>query len=227
MEIKKIIIIGPFCSGTNLIENILFDNCYDIALNKNIKIIKNNTIYWKHTLNMKLLDDIIDDNTLVIVMYKHIYNWISSVCTSKYWLKFNYINEKVIFDLPIESTNTEKKFHTKCVFNNIIDLYNIYYRNYLQIKKNVIFVNYKKIIMDDNFDYLNNKLNAYNLHINDKNKFIKQLNKPSKNHGTSVKNVVEAKNKYDITQLKIKNLIELHNVNNFIDHELLDYFENF
>lgn len=100
MEIKKIIIIGPFCSGTNLIENILFDNCYDINLNKNIKIIKNNTIYWKHTLNIKLLDDIIDNDTLVVVLYKHIYNWISSVYASKYWLKFDSINDKVIFNTP-------------------------------------------------------------------------------------------------------------------------------
>lgn len=228
-KITKIIIVGPFCSGTNLVENLLFDNCREINLNKNIsniKIIRNNTIYWKHTMDMELLDTIIDDNTLVIVLYKHIYNWISSICASKYWLDFDKINDKVTFDLPKHSTKIEKKFHAKCIFNNIIDLYNTYYKNYLQIKKNCIFVNYKNVITDGSFCYMNSKLNAYNLCINDKSKFMKQLNKPSKNHGSCVKNNIEAQNKYDIVQQEIKNLIESYGINDMIDHELLDHFDN-
>lgn len=228
-KITKIIIVGPFCSGTNLVENLLFDNCREINLNKNIsnvKIMRNNTIYWKHTMNIELLNTVIDDNTLVIVLYKHIYNWISSICASKYFLNFDKFNDKVIFDVSHGSPKIEKKFHTKCVFDNIIDLYNTYYKNYLQIKKNCIFVNYKKIIMDDGFLYINNKLNAHNLCINDKNKFMKQLDKPSKNHGSCVKNNIEAQNKYDTVQLEIKNLIESFNMSELVDYKLLEHFEN-
>ena len=40
------------------------------------------------------------------------------------------------------------------------------------------------------------------------------------------KNYIKAQNKYDNIQLEIKNLIKLYNLTNFIDYELLDYFEN-
>jgi hypothetical protein len=230
MEIKKIIIIGPFCTGTNLINNILFDNCYDLQYDKKISIIENNNNYWKHTLNMELLYEIIDENTLIIVMYRNIYNWISSICITKYWFNFDKINKSVIFDFPIgKYCKIEKKFHKKCIFNNIFDIYNLYYRNYLQMKKdnkNIIYIDYKKIIMENNFDYLNNKLNEYNLYVKDKNKFITQLNKPSKNHGNCVKNNIIASEKYEDEQLKINNLIELENLEHLIDYELLNFFDN-
>lgn len=141
MTIKKIIIIGPFNSGTNLIENLLINNCYHE--NKNlISVVKNNTIYWKHTLNMKLLETICDENTLIIIMYKEIYNWIASAQISKYWFNFNKINDKIQFNVDKNASVIEKKFHQNCSFDNIIEVYNSYYNAYKNLKNQCNLINY-------------------------------------------------------------------------------------
>jgi hypothetical protein len=226
MTIKKIIIIGPFNSGTNLIENLLINNCYHE--NKNlISVVKNNTIYWKHTLNMKLLETICDENTLIIIMYKEIYNWIASTQISKYWFNFNKINDKIQFNVDKNASVIEKKFHQNCSFNNIVEVYNSYYDAYKNLKNNnVIYVNYKKLISENSFNYLNDKLNKFNICICNKKMFENELNKPSKNHGSCVKNNIEAIRKYGETNLKIKNLINQCNLINYIDQDIINFYEN-
>lgn len=225
MTDKNIIIIGPFCSGTYLIENILISNNF----NKNIKVFKNGSIYWKHTLDINLLLKTIKPNTIILIMYRNIYNWIISISKCSYNLKFLKMNSKVNF---IQSLSIiEKKFHKKNVyFNNIIDVYNTYYKKYfdLQFKQydNVIIINYDKIINSNGFEYFNKKLEKHDLKILSKIKFDNSLNKPSKTHGSCVKNNIEALNNLKKNYENGKKMISQNKLETFIDHELIEFYEN-
>lgn len=227
MSKKNIIIIGPFCSGTNLIENIFLTNKF----NHNINVLKNCSVYWKHTLDTDLLLKTVGPDSIIVIMYRNIYNWIVSICKMKYNLKFDKINDKINF---VSSPNDKiiSKFHpANITFNNIVDVYNAYYKKYFDLKSkyasNVIIVNYDELISDNGFEYLNSKLNNSELEILSKELFIKQLNKPSKKHGHCVKNNQEALKYILHDNLAGKKLVESNNLKSFVDLDLINFFEQF
>lgn len=208
----KIIILGPFTSGTNLIEKIL----------NNYKIICNEKIHWKHTINIDSLHDLCKiPNVLIIIMYRNIYNWLKSINRTKYHCEFlNFESEAYL--------GNYKHYNVKTKFDNIIDLYNKYYLNYIDILnnyKNVIYFNYEKIIFNNSLSYINNKLHKFNIAIAS-NTLNEVLNKPSKNHGHCVKTNKEMCDSYHIHSDEIKNIIENLSVKKYINNDIITYFES-
>lgn len=207
----EIIILGPFTSGTNLIEKIL----------NNYKIIHNEKIHWKHTINIDSLHDLCKiPNVLIIVMYRNIYNWLKSINRTKYFCEFtNFESNAYLLSY--------KHYNVKTKFDNIIDLYNKYYLNYIEILnnyKNVIYFNYEKIIFDNSLSYINNKLCKFNIIISN-NMLDNALNKPSKNHGHCVKNNKEMCKMYHENSNEIKNVIDNLDVKKYINNDIIKYFE--
>ena len=133
-------------------------------------------------------------DTLFICIYKPLYNWIYSILNSPYEIQWN------------------KNIKSECSFlgmkyNNIIEIYNKYYNNYIKLIKhfdNVIFMNYYDFISKDSIKYINNRLYNFNLKLNRINNIFDILNKPEKSHGKSVSSADEALKNKDINSEKIK-----------------------
>lgn len=122
-------------------------------------------------------------NILFICLYKPLCNWIVSM--KKYSYDINWNNN-------ITSPCTFKKIP----YENIIAIYNNYYNNYkyfIENYENVIYINYYKLLNVDTVkQYINNKLKPFKLTLKSSDNIIAILNRPSKKHGKSVKNVKEA-----------------------------------
>lgn len=179
---ENIQVLGPYNSGTNLLVNMLSSN-----LNKDINLTnEGSTIVWKHIINKSKLRTIIDKNpnTLFIVVYKPLLNWIKSMIKRKYML----IWDKTIYN--------ECEFKNR-KFNNIAHLYNSYYRMYRKFCKrfpNTIFVSYYDLIKKDTvLQYINEKINKFNLFVKNIDGFYNALEQPSKKmSGKPVSNWREA-----------------------------------
>jgi len=201
-----IIIIGAWNTGTNLMWNILSNSkCINTISNKEIIIHPQHYNLWKHEPEIHEITKLIvsyPDN-IIIIMYRNIFNWIASMLKFSYEVTFNDLNS---------TATIQRKNKPNIHFKNILELYIIYYSNYKNLikqHKNVLFLNYNRIIDDNDiaFDYINFKLNKYNLSLNSYQNFIDTLNKPAKKHGKSVLNYLEAKNKKVREQNRIRSMI--------------------
>jgi hypothetical protein len=211
MDIDQIQILGPQNSGTNLIKNLLTNN-----LNKQIKV-DDGKFIWKHTLCITKLHDIINSNKskLFICMYRPIIYWINSI-------------KKMSYEIEWDGNIQHHCKFMNITYENIVELYNKFYINYIELLEkynNIIFVDYYKIIDEDNtYNYLSSKLNSFGLKISSQTVLYKILNTPSKNHGFPVKNAKEA------NENKIKfdnNINEINNIeiNLLLDKRIPMYFE--
>ena len=209
---KNIIILGPFTSGTNLIKKIFFKH----------NIIHNENGYWKHSIDVQQLKKTCENkNTLVVIMYRNIYNWLNSINDSKYLFEFTNFESEAYFD-------TYKNYNKRTKYNNIIDLYNNYYLNYIDLiqnYENVIFYDYKKIINNNSLLYINNKLKKFNIKPVDNITFLNSLSKPSKNHGHCVKNAKEQNDVYWDNINKIKKILDNSDVKKYINDDIINFFE--
>ena len=114
--------------------------------------------------------------------------------------------------------------------NTLQQLYNYYYSTYINLinkNKNVIFLDYYKIIDKETcFNYINSKLEKYNLYLESNNKLIETLNKSSKDHGNPVKNSDEALKSYLSNKLLVKKfIIRNTNINKDVNNQIIKYFE--
>ena len=232
---SQIYVFGPYNSGTNIIDKVLTRcKCINKTTSQSIfnatpKI--NAAPIWKHTIKKPELQKIINNpNNIVIFMYKNIYNWISSIQKSPYNIKFKNTDKREMLNNNI--ILAEPQFNYNHTFGNIIHLYNLYYSNYLSLlvehPKNVIFLDYYKIInRDTSFNYLNDKLNAVHLKIVNECEFLNILSVPSKSHGLSVKNSQEAYSKYMSTNIRIKiYLLNKTKIHEYVNNNIIHYFEN-
>jgi hypothetical protein len=215
---KNIHVIGPYNTGTNLLFNIINNSeCIDLIQNKSISIEHQHRPFGKHTLDIKIIENYLNNpDNLLIIMYKNVNNWLYSIKKAHYDIKYT----KLYF--PVELDNKK--------FPNMIELYNFYYINYMSLLEkypNAIFLDYKMVInKSKSYDYINNKLSKINLFINLKNKFNETLMTPAKNHGTSVKNVIEAKESYSGIQDMVKKfLLKKPKFKRSIKPVLIDYYE--
>jgi hypothetical protein len=214
---KKVFVVGPFNTGTNLMAKILME-CTDVENKDSIKNSGNDNICWKHALN---IDEFVQDpNAIVIVMYKNIYNWLYSIKKEKYEIKMTHIH------MPVEIRDQK--------FLNIIDLYNSYYRMYMHHivnNPNVIFVNYRGII-DKNkssvYRYLRNKLQSVGIKMTaPTKKLVEVLNKPAKIHGGSVSASDEALAQWSKNQILFREFIHRRTtIGKFVSKDILRFFEN-
>ena len=215
---KNVHVIGPYNTGTNLLFNIINNSeCIDLIQNKSISIEHQHRPFGKHTLDIKIIENYLNNpDNLLIIMYKNVNNWLYSIKKAHYDIKYT----KLYF--PVELDNKK--------FPNMIELYNFYYINYMSLLEkypNAIFLDYKMVInKSKSYDYINNKLSKINLFINLKNKFNETLMTPAKNHGTSVKNVIEAKESYSGIQDMVKKfLLKKPKFKRSIKPVLIDYYE--
>lgn len=156
---SKIQLLGPFGTGTNLTSKILKNN-----LNFNLQIHpEGHTLIWKHSIDEKNIISTIEKNkdTIFIVMYKHVENWIKSMTKHH---KYNII---------LGDTIDKECSFLGVKYDNLTDIYNRYYLMYMKmIKKydNVIYLDYYSIIYEDEcIPYINDKLKKFNIHIQNKN----------------------------------------------------------
>ena len=209
-KIKYIQILGPYNSGTNLISKILNENLSKVNINPLKKL--DPLIIWKHTIDKNKLFRVVQNNknTLFICIYKPIFNWIHSIFKSSYEIKIKNKNIK----------NSCQFIGKK--YNNLIEIYNEYYLNYIKLISNfdnVIYMNYYDFISKNSVNYINSKLKKFKLIIYKNNvEFI--LNNPGKNHGRSVKSAEEALKNKKINYDKIKDKEYIlkyfnKNINNF------------
>ena len=206
-DINKIQILGPQNSGSNLIINLLTNN-----LNKQIEV-DDGKFLWKHTIDIKILDDIIgsNQNKLFICMYRPGIYWVNSIKKASYEIQWN------------GNINDSCKF-MNITYKNIVELYNIFYINYIELLEkynNIIFLDYYKMIDETTiYKYLSSKLNKFNLYISNENYLYETLNKPSKRHGFSVENAKKA------IENKQKNIInDIDEINILLDNRIPTYFE--
>lgn len=224
-EINQIFCIGPFNTGTNLLQNIISNSdCINIENNKLIKLRNKETEPWikdvnvKHCFSRNVLNQFIyTKNMGVIILYKNVYNWIYSIKKEPYEFKFNKIFDTVIID--------------KYIFKNIIETHNLYYTMYMNIlekNSNVIFVDYYKLINNETcFDYINKKLLPLGIKISNREKMMEQLNKPAKQHGSCIQTSLFALNQYISNQELVQNfIIKNTNLSNSINNKIIHYFEN-
>ena len=98
----------------------------------------------------------------------------------------------------------------------------------IEKNSNVVFIDYYKLIDNETcFDYLNQKLLPLGIKINNKEKMMIQLNKPSKNHGKSIQNSNLALQNYLSNQEMVKEfVIKNTKLNHKINNKVIEYFEN-
>lgn len=221
---KSVYVIGPFNTGTNLVHK-LFEKsmCISNITREQLIISQPKEQFYKglsnkHLTNIKIINSYVQNSdTLIIIMYKNIFNWIYSLKKESYDIKFKKIDD------PINFCNKKYK--------NMVQLYNYYYSMYMFLikqNKNVMYLDYEKIIDKTTcFDYVNSKLEKYNLSLLCKEEFIKALNKPSKNHGHPVNNSDEALDSYSKNQQLVKKfLLKNTNMSNDVNEIIIQYFEN-
>ncbi len=226
-DINQVFCIGPFNSGTNLLEKILSNSdCVNISKNEGIKIVNKERDEWIPNVNFKhcFLRNVLDKyvhtkNTGIIILYKNVYNWLYSVKKEPYDIKL--IKNK-LFDTLLFANHK---------FDHIIQLYNLYYTMYMDIiekNSNVIFIDYYKVINKDTcFEYLNQKLSPLGIKVNNREKMMKQLNRPSKTHGKCIQNSNMALQNYLLNQELVKKFVITNTkLNHTIDTKVIQYFEN-
>jgi len=117
-SMKQLQVMGPFNSGTNLLIRILMENCEDITSGSLVNI-SENMCFWKHTLRRDFIDaHIHDPDKIFIILFKHLYNWIPSIEKNPY--------DIIFLDHDIMGSIQMQNFR----YDNIVQLYNRYYRLY-------------------------------------------------------------------------------------------------
>ena len=215
---RRVHVIGPFNSGTNLMHNIIQkSDCIDLTTSKPVIIGGIHEPFGKHIMTINTINKYLDDkDNLLIIMYKNVYNWIYSIKKNPYDVK--YIN----LLSPVELYGK--------TFPNIVELYNFYYINYMSILNrynNVVFLDYAKIIQKNTcYDYINTTLRKLNLFISSKPKFDNQLMTKAKSHGSHVKNADEAAAQYIDTKKLLKLFVNIHpNLQKSINTNLFSFYE--
>jgi hypothetical protein len=215
---RRIHVIGPFNSGTNLIHNVIqHSECIDLTTNTPVTIGGIHEPFGKHVMTINTINNYLNNkNNLLIIMYKNVYNWIYSIKKECYDVKYSKLF------LPVELYGKK--------FPNMVELYNYYYINYMSILNkysNVVFLDYEKVIQKNNsYDYINNSLRKLNIFISSKSKFDKQLMTKAKSHGKSVKTADEAAQKFKQNQLMVKTFInKYNNLKKSIKNPLFTFYE--
>ena len=229
---KKIQILGPFNSGTNLLAKILNN-----AANEKLSLsCDGSTFFWKHSIYFKKIYNFIKNNpnVLFICMYRDIFQWIESTLKSNYDIKGlpTYKPGNKIISISSKNSFLQLKLDKPCsihgyYFKDLIHLHKFYLFNYLKLItrfKNVICISYSKLLLTDRFNYLSKKLNKFNITLNNLN-LEKIFQKPAIGHGCSVKNIKQAKEKIENINNKFSEK-DLKYIKKRINHKLIHFFKN-
>ena len=174
---------SPYNGGSNLYEKILRANGYSTALF--------NQLMWKHTTRWEKLEEKISrsqDNEVWIICHRHPASWSMSMKKHSYNLKFDDPNQEIHFTgEPIQ--NEPERF-----WSNLGECYTERYINYIKLTKQfprkIKWLSYEQVILRG-APYINKKLSIRL----DSTVTEKVFDEPAKDHGKSVQNIVEARNK--------------------------------
>lgn len=215
---KKVQVLGPFNSGTNLLINILIGNCTTLQKPGEKVEVSENMISWKHTLRWYHVKATLENNpdTLVIIIYKNLYNWMMSMGICSH-------------DILIPKGMAGKCSLLNLEFDNIVECHNVYHRMYKNLHekfpKQVVVINYYKLIQKDNIiNYLRSKLEKIGLDIISDDHVLNKISGSARGH--SVSSSDEAFDKYSIVQEAMKKTIASNaDLKKSLDIGLMDYFE--
>jgi len=217
---KKVQVLGPFNSGTNLLIKMLVDNCIDLEKPDDKVFVCENMLMWKHTLRDYFIKRRAIENRdhVYIVIHKNIYNWLFSVAINP-------------LDISIPKGLFGKAQMQNCDYDNLVHLHNRYYKMYKELLEEfpdqIVAIDYYKLIQKDGLiNYLKPKLEKIRLKFLDEKRALSKLDNPSKNEN-SVQNSHQALNKYHLVQETMKTtLASFPSVADSIDTNLMDHFEN-
>jgi hypothetical protein len=216
---RRVHVIGPFNSGTNLMHNIIQKSaCIDLATNTPVIIGGIHDPFGKHIMTINTINKYLDNkNNVLIIMYKNVYNWLYSIKKECYDVKYSKMF------LPVELYGKK--------FPNMVELYNYYYINYMSLLNkydNVVFLDYEKVIQKNNsYEYINTNLSKINLFISSKHSFDVQLMTKAKSHGQSVKTADEAAQKFIKNQIIVKSFVNKYaNLKRSIKKSLFTFYEH-
>jgi hypothetical protein len=167
-----------------------------------------------------------DKNSKYIIMARHPYLWISSLKKESYNIKFNSIDQDVKFIR--DNKNKFEQFDLS--FNNLAEIWNMYYRFYKDLLENnkldiVTTIDYCKLVdntNDNNYEYVLSKLKDIGIEDLNKQNFIDTFKKPAKDHGHPVsvdKAIYKCDNMDELLTDEEKEIID-----KTIDKSLLTYF---
>ena len=201
---KKIQVLGPFNSGTNLIMKMIEDNCLSVEDGQMTKQ-SENFFFWKHTLRKDFIDKAMLDNFhrdgLLIMMYKHPFNWASSVFQTPYDIVFD---DGMLGGVTMQGRK----------YSSIFELYDRYYTMYQQLIQEypgkIVLLDYQKMIDQETCEaYIHERLRQLGLVLVDRTKIQDVLSYPSKTLGVQVKNAHEAVIKYSRVQENIRHILDV------------------
>ena len=173
-------LLGPYGSGTNLVNNILKTTL--------ISKEEGTTRIWKHSMKRHMIENYTKEfsTTLFVVCYRPLYSWLKGLEVNKYGMGYD---DKL--DTPVKIA--------EYTYKNIVELYEHYYNNYKYLIErcpNVIFVEYFKVCDPAiSYEYMQAKLKPTGVVLPDRETYNAILNTKAKNHGTSVSSSVEALDK--------------------------------
>lgn len=147
---KKVQILGPFNSGTNLLHQIL-DQAYKVEVGP-----IGSTIIWKHTImdaakvgklkKNRVEGKVLGDDVLKIVMVRDPYFWLRSLGKKRYTLESFSRSPDNINDLIVSECKLRSRRYANCV-----ELWNAYYGNYLKHLSpfsSTLYIRYEQLIFE-------------------------------------------------------------------------------
>lgn len=216
---KKLQVLGPFHSGTNLLLKMLIDNCEDLDNPDDNKVdISENLLSWKHTLRIWYIDGLLQEKkeNVLVLIYKNMYNWMMSMALDP-------------IDVKLEKGLSGKCKMLNLEFENIIQMYNRYYRMYKffleKHPRQVVVLHYYKMIQKDTGpSYIRSKLESIGVQLVSEEMILEKLGCASRRE--SVANSSEAVDKYSLVQQTMqKSMASYPRLKSFIEQDLIDYFE--
>lgn len=215
--INKVLVFGPYNSGTNLVQRIFtpINGHHDevnlrhggIRISKLVGGAKHSFLDLPRKINAIYRYDV-----LYIICYRNIYSWINSCLNWSYKIKIN--------------SEDDIDFYAR-KWSSLVEIYNEYYLMYINLIKkyrNVIFLNYSKLIEPEiGYKYLYHKIKKFRLYIRP-NYFKYCLSSPSKYHerGKSVSNSSEA---YIKEKETVKRLESNNDINSKLDLGITNFFK--
>lgn len=216
----KVQVLGPFNSGTNILLNMLTDNCMD-KWDRPV-LTSENMLMWKHTLRTDFIANAFaNPNNLFIILYKRVYNWIDSI-------------ERNSYDIFLDEGAFGKATMQGITYDNLVLLYNRYYDMYKKMleehSQHVVFLDYYKMIQEETAEeYIQEKLKRIGLRLVDPSVIHCVLRTPSKNHGKGVvQNANEAVERYDNISKKIMYIMicDHPSVKECVRPEIMKWFDD-
>lgn len=215
---KKLQVLGQFNTGTNLLMEMILNNCVN-ARDKSTMEVCDNMLCWKHTYHRlwRVRELLQSGDHVFIIMYKNVFAWLYGISKESYDIQIKTL------DGPV----TLQGFS----YPNLLEIYNTYYTAYRDLVQKhphrVVFLDYHRLIeQPDCVEYLRSRLKTIGLEVPDAQQVRDVLDRPAKIHGSSVRDWKEAQERYPKILLQYRNYVqERPGLAASYRQDLVDFFE--